>query len=89
MLLRIRTRHAFECVPVPFWHLGQPIVTPNFFTIASVMYSLRPLAVIGVLPMSAQSSSCCGGSALGSSASAAAVHLLVPPVLGLQILQRG
>ena len=73
ILLSMRARHASECVPVPFWHLGQPIVTPNFFTIASVMYTLRTLAVIGVFAMSVQSSPGCGGSAAGSSASAAAV----------------
>ena len=37
ILLSLRARHAFDCVPVPFWHLGQPIETPNFFTIASVI----------------------------------------------------
>ena len=39
ILPSMRARHASECVPVPFWHLGQPVVTPNFFTIASVMYT--------------------------------------------------
>ena len=48
----IRARHA--CVPAPFWHLGQPIEAPNFFTIASVMYILRPLATIGWLSLSSR-----------------------------------
>ena len=56
-LLSTRSRHACVCVPVPFWHLGQPIEAPNFFTIASVMYTLRPLALMEVFAMSAQSSS--------------------------------
>ena len=40
------------CLRAPFWHLGQPIEAPNFFTIAPVMYILRPLTVIGVFAMS-------------------------------------
>ena len=60
-LLSMRARHACVCVPVPFWHLGQPIEAPNFLTIASVMCILRPLALMGVFAMSAQSSSGCGG----------------------------
>ena len=68
-----RSTRMCVCVPVPFWHLGQPIEAPNFLTIASVMYILRPLAVMGVFAVSAQSSSGCGGSAAGRSASAAAV----------------
>ena len=60
--------HVCVCVPVPLWHLGQLIEAPNFFTIATVMWIRRPLAVIGVFAMSAQPSSGCGGSAASSSA---------------------
>ena len=48
ILLSMRARHALECVPVPFWHLGQPIEAPNFCTIAAALHILRLLAVIGV-----------------------------------------
>ena len=47
VLLSTRARHACVCVPVPFQHLGQPIEAPNFLTIPSVMYTMRPLADVG------------------------------------------